>query len=106
MQTLNLAGLGYNRELNKSTYGVIASTGGINGGFKVGANLAVQLGFLQLYGAIDDLSSLNGKVEQIKEANLRLGINFLFGYSGKSNDEKLEENLEKKDQLLINNKVN
>jgi len=103
-------GLGYNRELNKSTYGVIASTGGINGGFKVGANLAVQLGFLQLYGAIDDLSSLNGKVEQIKEANLRLGINFLFGYSGKSNDEKLEENLdenlEEKDQLLINNKVN
>ena len=95
-------GLGYNRELNKSTYGVIASTGGNNGGFRLGANLAVQLGFLQLYGAIDDLSSLYGKVEQSNEANFRLGINFLFGYSAKSNDDKLAE----KDQLLINNKAN
>ena len=95
-------GLGYNRELNKSTYGVIASTGGNNGGFRLGANLAVQLGFLQLYGAIDDFSSLYGKVEQSNEANFRLGINFLFGYSAKSNDDKLAE----KDQLLINNKAN
>lgn len=84
-------GLGYNRELNKSTYGIIASAGGINSGFRFGANLAVQLGFLQLYTAIDDISNIGGKVQEANTANFRFGMNFLFGYIGKSKTTKIEE---------------
>ena len=84
-------GLGYNRELKKSTYGLIASAGGNNGGFRFGANLAVQLGFLQLYTAIDDLSNIGGKVQEANAANFRFGMNFLFGYKGKTKSIKIEE---------------
>lgn len=82
-------GLGYNRELNKSTYGIIASAGGITNKLRFGANLAVQLGFLQLYTAIDDVTNIGGKVQEANTANLRFGMNFLFGYKGKSKDSKL-----------------
>lgn len=82
-------GLGYNRELNKSTYGIIASSGGITNKLRFGANLAVQLGFLQLYTAIDDVTNIGGKVQEANTANLRFGMNFLFGYKGKSKDSKL-----------------
>ncbi|RCS28319.1 hypothetical protein DUT90_01690 [Polaribacter sp. WD7] len=84
-------GLGYNRELNKATYGVVAGTGGNNGGFRFGANLAVQLSFLQLYAAIEDVSSIGGKVEESNAANFRFGLNFLFGYKGKSKEPEIEE---------------
>lgn len=77
-------GLGYNRTLRKATYGVIASTGGTTGGMRFGANFAVQLGFLQLYTAIEDISNISGKVEEANAANFRFGLNFLFGYKGKS----------------------
>ena len=88
-------GLGYNRELKKSTYGLIASAGGNNGGFRLGANLAVQLGFLQLYTAIDDLSNIGGKVQEANAANFRFGMNFLFGYRGKTKSIKIDEEEEK-----------
>ena len=77
-------GLGYNRELNKSTYGIIASAGGINNGLRFGANFAFQLGFLQLYTAIDDISNIGGKVQEANSANFRFGMNFLFGYREES----------------------
>ena len=75
--------LGYNRTLNKSTYGLTAGAGGVNSDFRFGANLAVQLAFLQLYAAIDDFSSIGGKVQDVRSTNLRFGINFLFGYKRK-----------------------
>jgi hypothetical protein len=84
-------GLGYNRELNKSTYGIIASAGGINGGLRFGANLAIQLGILQLYTAIDDVTNIGGKVQEANSANFRFGMNFLFGYNRKSTDSKIDE---------------
>lgn len=86
-------GLGYNRELNKATYGFVATTGGNAEGLRFGANLAVQLGFLQLYTAIEDLSSIGGKVQESNRANFRFGMNFLFGYRGKpKKTEIIEEN--------------
>ncbi|MHB0755106.1 DUF5723 family protein [Polaribacter sp. M15] len=84
-------GLGYNRALNKATYGIIASAGGNNGGFRVGANLSVQLGFLQLYTALEDVSNIGGKVQEANTANFRFGMNFLFGYKGKSKNPKIAE---------------
>ena len=95
-------GLGYNRELSRATYGVVASAGGNNGGFRLGANLAVQLGFLQLYTALDDLSSIGGKVQDSNTANFRFGMNFLFGQLNKSKV-KMDEEEEEKEELLEEN---
>jgi len=95
-------GLGYNRELSRATYGVVASAGGNNGGFRLGANLAVQLGFLQLYTALDDLSSIGGKVQDSNTANFRFGMNFLFGQLNKSKV-KMDEEKEEKEELLEEN---
>ncbi|WP_397445659.1 DUF5723 family protein [Polaribacter sp. R77954] len=92
-------GLGYNRALNKATYGIVASTGGNNGGFRLGANLAVQLGFLQIYTALEDISNIGGKVQEANTANFRFGMNFLFGYKGKSKN--IEEEDDKEDKLEI-----
>ena len=92
-------GLGYNRELNKATYGVVASSGGNNGGFRLGANFAVQLGFLQLYTALDDLSNIGGKVQESNTANFRFGMNFLFGKINKS-EVIMDEDMEEKEELL------
>lgn len=78
--------LGYNRTLKKSTYGVVVSSGGNAEGTRFGGNFAMQLGFLQLYAAIDDFSNISSKVEESNGANLRFGLNFLFGYRGKSKD--------------------
>ena len=95
-------GLGYNRELNSATYGVVASAGGNNGGFRLGANLAVQLGFLQLYTALDDLSSIGGTVQDSNTTNFRFGMNFLFGQLNKSKV-KIDEEEEEKEELLEEN---
>lgn len=95
-------GLGYNRELNRATYGVVASAGGNNGGFRLGANLAVQLGFLQLYTALDDLSSIGSAVQDSNTANYRFGMNFLFGQLNKSKV-KMDEGEEEKEELLEEN---
>lgn len=92
-------GLGYNRELNKATYGVVASSGGNNGGFRFGANFAVQLGFLQIYTALDDLSNIGGKVQDANTANFRFGVNFLFGHQNKSKVKMNDEDEEKKEEL-------
>lgn len=92
-------GLGYNRELNKATYGLVASSGGNTGGFRFGANFAVQLGFLQIYTAVDDLSNIGGKVQEVNNANFRFGVNFLFGKPNKSKVKMDEDDEEKKEEL-------
>lgn len=84
--------IGYNRTLKKSTFGVTAGSGGVNGDFRFGANLALQLAFLQLYAAVDDFSNIGGKVQDINSTNVRFGINFLFGYKRKVTfDEDVED---------------
>lgn len=96
-------GFGYNRELDRATYGLVASAGGNNGGFRLGANLAVQLGFLQIYTALDDLSNIGGKVQEANSANFRFGVNFLFGQLNKSKV-IINEDEDEKEELFEENK--
>ncbi|WP_152287708.1 DUF5723 family protein [Flavicella marina] len=73
--------LGYNRTLKKTTFGVLASMGGIDNDFLFGANFAMKLGPLQLYAATDSLKALFAKPEEAYGANVRVGLNFVFGYN-------------------------
>ena len=73
--------LGYNRTLNKTTFGVLTSMGGIDNEFLFGANFAVKLGPLQLYAATDSLKALFTKPEEATGANVRVGLNLVFGYN-------------------------
>jgi hypothetical protein len=81
--------LGYNRALERATYGVTFGTQGF------GANFSVQLSFLQLYGAVSDVSNISSSVEESKSANIRFGINLLFGRKNKANQEDLKEDIDK-----------
>jgi len=73
--------LGYNRTLDKTTYGVLASKKGVNNDFFFGANFALKLGPIQLYAATDSLKALFEKIEEFSGANVRLGLNFIFDYN-------------------------
>ena len=73
--------LGYNRTLKKTTYGVLASMGGVDNELLFGANFAVKLGPLQLYAATDSLKAIFEKPEEATGANVRVGLNFVFGYN-------------------------
>jgi len=73
--------LGFNRTLNKTTYGILASTGGNNSEFKFGANIAFKLGPVQLYAATDSLAGAFGKPEEASGANVHFGLNLVFGYN-------------------------
>jgi hypothetical protein len=72
--------LGYNRTLKKKTYGFLAGLGGIDNEFLLGANFAVNLGPVQIYAATDSVKAIFYKPEESTGANLRLGLNFVFGY--------------------------
>ena len=71
---------GYNINLKKTTYGVVASTND-QGELDYGVNLATKLGPLQLYLATDNLNQLLGAPEEISRFNLRFGLNLVFGYN-------------------------
>ena len=86
--------LGFNRTLNKTTYGVLASSGGPNSDMRFGANIVFRLAFLQLYAATDNISNLMGKVEEANGGNIRFGLNFVFGYNKWIKKRKLAEQLE------------
>jgi hypothetical protein len=70
--------------LRKTTFGVLASMGGIDNDFLFGANFAVNLGPLQLYAATDSLNAIFLKPEESTGANVRVGLNLVFGYKKKS----------------------
>ncbi|NIJ46120.1 hypothetical protein FHR24_002598 [Wenyingzhuangia heitensis] len=72
--------LGYNLALDKTTYGVVGIKND-QGDMDLGVNLATKLGPLQLYLATDNLNKLLGPVEDIRQANIRFGLNFVFGYN-------------------------
>lgn len=73
--------LGYNRTLKKTTFGVLTSMGGVDNDFLFGANFAVKLGPLQLYAATDSLKALFTQPEEASSANVRVGLNLVFGYN-------------------------
>jgi hypothetical protein len=73
--------LGYNRTLKKTTFGVLTSMGGVNNEFLFGANFAAKLGPFQLYAATDSLKAIFNKPEESTGANIRIGLNLVFGYN-------------------------
>lgn len=75
-----IVALGYNIALDRTTYGVVAIKNE-QGEIDYGLNLATKLGPLQFYLATDNLNKLLGPIEDIKQANVRLGINLVFGYN-------------------------
>ena len=72
--------LGYQRTLNKTTFGILARSGGAQNSFSFGANAMLRLGFLQFYAATDNLASLFGKVEEVHGGSIRFGLNIVYGY--------------------------
>ena len=72
--------IGYQRTLQKTTYGILARTGGANEEISIGANAMLRLGILQFYAATDNLASLFGKVEEVRGGSFRFGLNIVYGY--------------------------
>lgn len=71
----------YNRCLKHFAVGIVGSTG--NGSdFNIGANLASDIGPVQLYLAMDNALVLN-RPERFSKIDFRFGINLMFGYKQK-----------------------
>ena len=68
----------YNRCLKHFTVGVVGSTGD-GRGFNLGANLASDIGPVQLYLAMDNALMLN-RPERFSKIDFRFGINLIFGH--------------------------
>jgi len=78
-------GLGYNLALRKTTYGVVGIKNA-QGEIDYGVNFATKIGPIQIYAATDNLNKILGKPEEVRNANLKLGLNLVFGYGKKSKD--------------------
>ncbi|NJB83806.1 DUF5723 family protein [Wenyingzhuangia aestuarii] len=72
--------LGYNLSLDRTTYGIVGIKNAY-GEMDLGVNLATKIGPLQIYLATDNLNRILGPVEDLKQANIRFGLNFVFGYN-------------------------
>lgn len=83
-------GLGYNRTMNRSTYGFVVGAGGIDDQVKVGANFALKLGPIQLYAATDNIVSMFNKVEESNFARINFGLNLVLGYKKWTNPKPTE----------------
>jgi len=82
--------IGYQRTLKRTTFGLLAATGGHQGGINLGANFVVKAGPFQLYAATDNLLAVFKKPEEMTGAALNFGLNFVFGYKSKKNKAALE----------------
>lgn len=69
----------YNRIMNKFTFGLIGIFRGRGAAATIGANLASNIGPVQLYMATDNILIFN-KPEEKSKVDLRFGINLMFGY--------------------------
>lgn len=71
--------LSYNRDMGQFTFGVIGTYRTTNSRANLGFNMATNFGPLQLYLATDNLMVLN-KPEKRSIADIRFGLNLMFGY--------------------------
>lgn len=81
--------LGYNYNLRKHTFG-LAGIKDAQGDVNLGANLAVNLAFLQFYIASDNII-FNSAAEDLKDINVRLGLNLTFGYKDKDDNKRKDK---------------
>lgn len=70
--------IGYNRLLRNYNLGAVVSTQDNSNKVRFGANFAVNIGKIQLYGAVDNLFGMMGKLEETTNANFHFGFNLIF----------------------------
>lgn len=71
--------VGWNHSVKKFTFGVLGSYRGSQNELNFGANIASDIGPVQLYLAMDNALATN-RPEQYSKADIRFGINLMFGY--------------------------
>lgn len=69
----------YNHSVKYFTFGLVGGYRASNSEFNVGANLASDIGPLQMYLALDNAVVLN-RPERYSKLDFRFGLNLMFGY--------------------------
>lgn len=70
--------IGYNRILRNLNFGALLSTQDNSNKIRFGTNFAINFGKAQIYGAVDNLFGMFGKVEKTTNANFHFGFNLVF----------------------------
>lgn len=76
--TANYA-ISFNHRFEKFVVGILGSYRGANSEYNFGANLATNIGPVQMYLAMDNALVTN-RPEQYSKADFRFGLNLMFGY--------------------------
>ena len=69
----------YNHTVNKFTFGVLGSYRGPENELNFGANIASDIGPVQLYVATDN-ALVSNRPERYSKIDFRFGLNLMFGY--------------------------
>ena len=69
----------YNHSVKYFTFGLVGSVRGNDSEFNLGANIASDIGPVQLYLAMDNALVLN-RPERYSKLDFRFGLNLMFGY--------------------------
>ncbi|MEC7754715.1 MAG: DUF5723 family protein [Bacteroidota bacterium] len=69
----------FNHKFDKFVVGILGSYRGANNEYNFGANLGTNIGPVQLYLAMDNALVTN-RPEQYSKADIRFGLNLMFGY--------------------------
>ena len=70
--------VGYNRLLKNYNFGAVISTQDNSNKIRFGTNFAINFGKAQIYGAVDNLFGMLGKVEETTNSNFHFGFNLIF----------------------------
>lgn len=70
--------IGYNRLLKNYNFGAVISTQDNSNKIRFGTNFAINFGKAQIYGAVDNLFGMFGKVEETTNSNFHFGFNLIF----------------------------
>ncbi|MFT6971792.1 MAG: hypothetical protein ACJAXX_002367 [Roseivirga sp.] len=71
--------LAYNHTMNKFIIGLVASKRGPENEYNIGANIASDIGPVQLYLAADN-ALITNRPERFSKIDFRFGLNLMFGY--------------------------
>jgi hypothetical protein len=71
--------LAYNHSINKFVFGLVGSYRGPDNELNIGANIASDIGPVQLYLAADN-ALITNRPERFSKLDFRFGLNLMFGY--------------------------
>jgi hypothetical protein len=71
--------LAYNHTVNKFVFGLVGSYRGPDNELNLGANIASDIGPIQLYVAADN-ALITNRPERFSKVDFRFGLNLMFGY--------------------------